>query len=248
MCFWMIVLCFFTVNSTLNCWEQTMNDQWKLALLWCFRLSTHANWSQTTCVFILQNTVRNNTCSHVDAHVWHHWTNMELESNEDPPSVHAPCYSTLPVACRNIPPSLSSHHSPPPPVPFTSLYSTLSRPPPSLPVPTSNSLSWTNPGGLSHRWVWLGAYLCMALPEVLSPVPRPSPTLFHLSSYICQSIADISKNAALLSFGWCLTDRSQRDPDVKASTHGEQHQIRFTIMAYSVCELHIKELKGKKFE
>lgn len=102
----------------------------------------------------------------------------------------------LPVACRNLTPSLSSHHSPPPPVPFTSLYSTLSCPPPSLPVPTSNSLPWTNPGGLSHRWVWLGAYLCMALPEVLSPIPSPpSFVVIHLW------VTEISINAALLSLG-----------------------------------------------
>lgn len=79
----------------------------------------------------------------------------------------------LPVACRHLTPSLSSHHSPSPPIPFTSLYFNLSCPPPSLPVPSSNSLPWTNPGGLSHRWVWVGAYLCMALPEVLSPIPSP---------------------------------------------------------------------------
>lgn len=68
-------------------------------------------------------------------------------------------------------PHTSLPHYPPLPVPYP-LYSPLPcpSPPPPPPHPSSNSLPRTNPGGLSHRWVWAGlmsawhCLKCLALP------------------------------------------------------------------------------------
>lgn len=99
----------------------------------------------------------------------------------DVPAVPAYRHSSTPSCLQNAH-TLTLHSTSCFPSP---LYSTLSCPSPSPPLPSSNSLPRTNPGGLSHRWVWAGLTSAWHCLECLGPRP------LAICAYFCsQRIRD----------------------------------------------------------
>lgn len=115
-----------------------------------------------------------------NGHVWHNMSNM---LHPPPVPAHLLLQSLIPLETSHL-------HSPPPPLPFC--------PSSSSPLPSSNSLPRTNPGGLSHRWVWVGHSCAWHCLKCLAP---SSPSIIY--HHIC------SQWVRIVKYGWLTYNINQ---------------------------------------